>query len=154
MPWTTGEPIRIVVVGPPKAWERAGHRIVDKKDGGRFVSTFTPTKMRREQDYIRSIAAKAMGNKAPLDGPIDLRVVAYMPVPASWSKKKQTAALADQIRPIGKPDFDNLIKSLCDAFKHVVWTDDSRVTDPAGPWKRYSSQPRLVIEVRLLTWTA
>lgn len=108
--------------------------------------------MRREQNNIRWAAREVMGNALPLDGPIDLRVVAYMPIPASWSNRKRAAALADQIRPIGKPDFDNLMKGLCDAFKQIVWTDDSRVTDPAGPWKRYSDRPRLHIEVRLLTF--
>jgi len=154
MAWLASDPIKIIVPGPPKAWERAGHRIVDKKDGGRFVSTFTPSKMRHEQSFIRSLAHTAMGNRAPLDGAIDLRVVAYMPIAASWSKRKQAAALADEIRPTGKPDFDNLIKSLCDAIKGVVWHDDSQVTDPAGPWKRFSDRPRLVIEIRQLTWTA
>lgn len=152
MPWSLGEPIKIIVPGVPKAWERSGARVATSKSGKAFVSHFTPTPMRREQNNIRWAAREVMGNALPLDGPIDLRVVAYMPIPASWSNRKRAAALADQIRPIGKPDFDNLMKGLCDAFKQIVWTDDSRVTDPAGPWKRYSDRPRLHIEVRLLTF--
>lgn len=153
MPWVAGEPIKITIPGPPKAWERAGHRIVTTRTGQQFVSSYTPTQTRHEQSFIRAEACKAMGDRPLIDGPIDLRVVAYMPVPQSWSNKKRVAALADQIRPTSKPDFDNLMKSLCDALKGVVWVDDSRVTDPAGPWKRFSSKPRLVVEIRALTWT-
>lgn len=153
MPWTLGEPVRVVIPGPPKAWERAGHRIVTPRTGRQFVSTYTPAQTRHEQSFIRAVACTAMGDRSPFDCAIDLRVVAYLGVPASWSNKKRAAALADQIRPIGKPDFDNLAKSLCDALKGIVWVDDSRVTDPHGPWKRYSDRPRLVIEIRTLTWS-
>ena len=152
MPWVAGEPIRIVVPGPPKAWERAGHRIVTTKTGAQFVSSYTPTQTRHEQSFIRAMAYKAMDGRNPLTGPVDLRIVAYMPIAVSWSRKKQAAALADQIRPTGTPDWDNLGKSVCDAIKGVCWRDDSQVTDPRGPYKRYSVSPRLVIEIRELAW--
>lgn len=151
MPWTTGELIRIVVPGPPKALERNRTRIVNTKDGRQFTTNYLPAQSRNGQAIIRDFAMRAMGSRAPLEGPIDLRLVAYMPIPASWSKRKQAAALADQIRPVGKPDWENLAK-MCDGLNGVVWRDDSQVTDPAGPWKRYSDRPRLVIEVRALTW--
>lgn len=154
MPWLMGDPIKITIPGPPKAWERAGHRIVTTRQGRQFVSSYTPAQTRHEQSFIRAEACKAMGAHPPLEGAIDLRVVAYMTVPASWSNRKRAAALADQVRPTGKPDFDNLAKSLCDAVKGIVWRDDSQVTDPHGPWKRYSDRPRLVIEVRSLSWVA
>lgn len=154
MPWVASEPIRLVIPGPPKAWERAGHRIVTTKTGAQFVSSYTPAQTRHEQSFIRAVAYKAMDGHNPLKGPIDLRIVAYVPIGESWSKKKRAAALADEIRPTGKPDWDNLGKSVCDAIKGVVWNDDSQVTDPRGPYKRYSDQPRLVIEIRELVWFA
>jgi Holliday junction resolvase RusA-like endonuclease len=152
MPWTASEPIRIIVAGPPKPWKRAGHRIVTTRDRRQFVSTYTPADQRKEQTSIKQIASLVMGNRPPLDGAIELRVVAYMPVPASWSQRKQAAALADQVRPTGRPDFDNLAKGLADSFKGIVWRDDTLVTE-ASVWKRFSDRPRIVAEVRLLTWT-
>ena len=149
MPWVLSEPVKITVPGPPKAWERAGHRIVTARSGRQFVSSYTPAQTRHEQSFIRALACTAMGDRPLFSGPIDLQVVAYMGVPASWSNKKRAAALSDQIRPTSKPDFDNLAKSLCDAVKGIVWVDDFQVTDPHGPWKRYSDHPRLVIEFAL-----
>lgn len=153
MPWTTLDPIRIVIAGPPKALERNRHRIVNKRDGSRFVSNYPAPESAKEQSTIRKEAWVVMGNKPPLDCPIDLRVVAYMPIAASWSKKKRAAALADQIRPSGKPDADNILKLLSDALKEIIWRDDALVTE-CVIWKRYSDRPRLLIEVRALVWRA
>ena len=151
MPWLASDPIRIVIPGPPKAWQRAGHRIAKGKTGKLFVQSYTKTETREAQTDIKVWAYQAMKGRTIIDGPIDLRFAAYLPVPASWSRKKQAAALADQIRPISKPDFDNYSRMI-DALKAIVWSDDSRVTD-SGIFKRYSDKPRLVIEVRALTWS-
>jgi len=151
MAWSLSEPIRIVVPGPPTAWQRAGHRIAKAKSGALFVQSYTQTKTREAQTDIKVIAHETMKGRAPINGPIDLRFAAFLPVPASWSKKKTQDALADRVRPTTKPDFDNYSRMI-DALKQIVWTDDSRVTD-AGVFKRYSATPKLVIEVRALTWT-
>jgi Holliday junction resolvase RusA-like endonuclease len=138
--------IRIVVPGPPKALERNRHRIVTPKGKASFVSNFLPAKSRNEQAVIRDMAEQVMAGRPPLEGPIDLRIAAYMPVAASWSKRKREDALAGLMRPTGKPDFDNVTKNV-DAFKEVVWRDDAQVTDFSFAF-RYSDRPRLVIEVR------
>lgn len=149
----TGAPvetvIRIVVPGVPKAWQRAGHRIVTPKGGGKqFVGSFTQANTRSEQGVLRMFAVQAMGRKPPFTGPIDLRIAVYLPIARSWSKRKQADARADRIRPTGTPDFDNFIKQI-DAFKQIIWVDDSQVTDQAC-WLRYSDNPRIVFEIRPL----
>lgn len=139
--------IRIVVPGTPKPLERNRHRIIAPKGKPAFVGNYLPTKSRNEQAVIRDFGAQAMGGRPPLEGPIDLRVAVYLPIAASWPKKKQQAARDGLIRPAGRPDIDNFIKLAMDAAKNIVWRDDSQVTDVAM-WKRFSDQPRLVIEIR------
>ena len=151
MPWVAGEPLRLVIPGVPRPLERNRTRIVNTKTGGQFVANYLPAQSAREQSVIRKIAYDAMNGRAPLLGPIDLRIVAYMPIPASWSNKKQATALNDKIRPTGRPDWENLAKML-DGLNGVVWRDDSQITDPRGPYKRYSNRPRTVIEIRELAW--
>lgn len=146
--WQPGACIRIVVPGPPRALERNRHRIVTPHGKPAFVGTYLPAASRSEQAVMRAFAHKAMNDREPLTGAVDLRFVAFMPIPASWSQRKQADALADRIRPAGKPDIDNLLK-MVDSFKEVVWRDDAQITD-ACLWKRYSDRPRLVIEVRAL----
>jgi Holliday junction resolvase RusA-like endonuclease len=101
---------------------------------------------RNEQAVFRDRAETAMAGRIPLDQAIEINIAFYMPIPQSWSRKKQAAALADLVRPITKPDFDNCSKMI-DALKGIVWRDDCRVTD-AHIYKRYSDRPRLVIEIR------
>ena len=153
MPWVASEPLRLVIPGVPRPLERNRHRIVNTKSGNQFVANYLPAQSAREQSVIRKIAYDAMDGRPPLLGAIDLRIVAYMPIPASWSNKKQAAALADRIRPTGRPDWENLAKML-DGLNGVVWRDDSQITDPRGPYKRYSDRPRTVIEIRELAWQA
>lgn len=109
-----------------------------------------PAESRNEEAVIRDFAQQQMKGRPPFEGPIDLRFAAYMPVPATWSKKKQAAALAGKIRPVGRPDADNLLKRV-DALKKIVWRDDSQVSDGAV-FKRFSDRPRLIIEIRPLTY--
>lgn len=138
--------IRIVVPGAPKAWQRAGHRIIAPKGKKAFVSSYTPAQTRSEQGALKMFAAQAMQGRPPLTGALDLRFAAYFPVPPSWSKKKRAAALSGEIRPTKTPDADNLIKQ-CDALNGVCFRDDAQITD-AAMWKRFSDEPRLVIEIR------
>lgn len=139
--------IRIIVPGPPKPLGRNRHRIVTPKGKKSFVGSYLPTESRNEKAVIRDFASQAMKGRPPIEGPVDIRIAAYLPIPPSWSGRKQAAALAGGIRPAVGIDADNIIKLAWDAFKHVVWRDDSQVTD-AAVWKRYSDRPRLVIEVR------
>jgi Holliday junction resolvase RusA-like endonuclease len=141
--------VRIVIPGVPRAWERAGHRIGRNAAGKQFIASYTPNQTRAEQGAVKLFATRAMHGQSPLDGPIDLRLCAYMPIPRSWSQRKQSSALAGTIYPTAKPDCDNVLKSFMDAVKAIVWRDDSQVVS-ASVWKRYSTEPRVVVEVRLL----
>lgn len=141
------ESIRIEVPGPPRGAERARSRIVTPRGKPSFITTYTPAQTRSEQSAIRLFAAQAMEGRAPLAGAIDLRVSAFFPVPASWSNRKREAALNDQIRPTGRPDFDNIAKLICDSLKGITWVDDAQITE-AHVWKRYSDKPRIVVDIR------
>jgi Holliday junction resolvase RusA-like endonuclease len=150
MAWIAGEVIRIEIPGSPKAVPRQRHRIVTPKNKPAFVHNYQVSDSRNEAAVIRDFAQQAMNKQPPIEGPVELRFVCYMPVPPGWSMKKQRAALADQIRPHGRPDVDNLLRRV-DSFKKVIWRDDSQITD-AAVWKRYSDRPRVVVEIRPLVF--
>lgn len=149
--WQHGEVIRVVVPGPPKALERNRHRIVTTRDKRQFVANYLPSQSAKEQSTIRWFASQAMNGRAPIDGPLELKFAAYFAVPASWSKKKQAAALAGELRPGHKPDLSNLVKLCEDAMNAICYRDDSLITDCAL-FKRYSATPRIVIEIRPWIW--
>jgi Holliday junction resolvase RusA-like endonuclease len=125
---------------------RARSRIVTAKGGRQFVSNYTPAATRNEAGVIRQYAEDAMAGRAPFTGAVELKMAMYFPIPSSFSKAKRAAALSGTIRPTVKPDWDNGAK-FTDALSKVVWADDKQVTD-AFVWKRYSTHPRVVMEIR------
>ena len=108
---------------------------------------FTPAATRAYEAALRYAAQTAMNGRPPVDGPLAVTLTAFMPVPASWSKKKQAAALDGELWPVGKPDADNLLKTI-DALNEVVWRDDKQAVI-ATVVKTYSARPELRIVVRL-----
>jgi Holliday junction resolvase RusA-like endonuclease len=111
---------------------------------------YTPDKTRRYESDLRLAAQDAMVGRDPLDGPVGVSIFAYMPVPESWSRKKRDQALLSIIRPVTKPDADNLLKA-CDALNGVVFRDDKQIVS-AHIVKEYSAKPRLTILVGSLDW--
>lgn len=105
---------------------------------------FTPEKTVRYENLITLSARQAMNGNDILLGPVMLEMVMYHPIRTSWSKKKQAAALANEIRPTLKCDADNCIKAVCDALNGVVWKDDVQVTD-LHVKKRFAETPRVEV---------
>ena len=139
--------IRFLMPGLLHGKQRARHRVARTKTGQQFVSTYTPAQTRREEGEVGLFAAAAMQGRAPLEGPIDLRVCIFLPVPASWSGVKRARAILGTILPTGKPDIDNLLKQVLDGINGRVFRDDAQVVSVAA-WKRYAETPRVVVEVR------
>jgi Holliday junction resolvase RusA-like endonuclease len=88
-----------------------------------------------------------------LDEPLQLELLAEMPIPASWSKKKRNAAILGIVRPTGRPDLDNVYKLMADAFNGVVFRDDALIVTMRCR-KIYGLQPKLVVTIRPVTVAA
>jgi Holliday junction resolvase RusA-like endonuclease len=110
----SGEIISFVVPGEPVPFARAG---------ANGKARFTPRKQADFMAAIRLYAQQAMGETAPIDGPVELCLRAEYLVPASWPKKKKDAAKWKA----SKPDADNLAKIFKDAMNTIVWKDDAQV---------------------------
>ena len=82
-------------------------------------------------------------------GAVKVEVIEYRKIPKSWSKIKQMAARANKIRPVSRPDTDNILKIVKDALNGVLWKDDAQVVSDKVE-KFYSQEPRLVVSVEYL----
>lgn len=107
---------------------------------------YTPPSTRAYEEALAYQAAVVMGNRAPLTGPLEVSVLAFMAVPRSWPEQKQAEALNQIVLPTKRPDADNFFK-IVDSLNGVVWRDDAQICK-AHVLKRYSDKPRLQIEVR------
>jgi Holliday junction resolvase RusA-like endonuclease len=86
-----------------------------------------------------------MRGRPLLEGPLAVRVIAMMPVPASWTNRAKDAALAGLTFPAKKPDADNILKIL-DALNETVWEDDAQIVC-ALVVKKYAENPGLIVDI-------
>jgi Holliday junction resolvase RusA-like endonuclease len=132
--------IVIELAGPPKG-----------KGRPRFARAtghaYTPAETRHYESHLRLAAQRAMAGRLPAEGPVTVDVVATMPSPASWSRKKQEQAANGEIYPLSTPDADNLLKML-DGFNEIVWRDDKQIV-AALVRKRYGRAPSFRVTVQV-----
>lgn len=114
---------------------------------GAHARLYTPAKTVQYESLVAHEAHCAMAGQPMLEGPVCVQLAIECQVPASWSQRKQAAALAGEVVPTTKPDIDNVVKAVFDGCNGVLWRDDVQVVNVSVS-KRYSPTPR----VRLLAW--
>lgn len=121
-----GEP---VAKGRPKFSTRGG-----------FARTYTPAKTRHAEE---TLAARAMqyAPPTPASGPLFLSCHFYFPYPKSMPQKRRGMA-----RHTVRPDLDNCIKLLKDAFNGVFWIDDKQIVGITAS-KQYGDVPRTEVRI-------
>jgi Holliday junction resolvase RusA-like endonuclease len=136
--------VRFTVPGAPQG---KGRPKVVKIAG--FTRMATPAKTVAYEGLVAHAAQAAMAGRPMLDGPVSCAIAIDAPVPASWSQKKQRAALAGEVLPTTKPDADHVVKALFDGLNGVLWRDDVQVVDLLVR-KRYAATPCVRVEVQAL----
>lgn len=121
--------------GRPRVAMRGGH-----------AAMYTPAKTASYEGLVAHAASQARGAEPLLDKPVGCNVFIDCAVPASWSGKKQRAALAHEVLPAAKPDADNVVKAIFDGCNGALWRDDVLVVD-LRVRKRYSATPGVRVEV-------
>jgi Holliday junction resolvase RusA-like endonuclease len=141
----TAQPITVSLLGEPVAFARMR---IAARTGAHFV----PAPQRNAMAALRIEAANTMLHMgaAVLDEPVSVELLAELPIPASWSKKRRNLAILGYIRPATRPDIDNIFKLMADAFNGVIWRDDVLVVD-VHMRKIYGLQPKLVVTVKPMT---
>jgi Holliday junction resolvase RusA-like endonuclease len=112
---------------------------------GGFPRAYDPPRSRDYKAYVRYIAAE-VAPETPIEGPISLNVTVYRAIPKGFSKHKRRLALEGEMRPVTKPDLDNVVKTLKDSLSRLIWRDDSQVVSLTAA-KFYSDHPRVELEI-------
>lgn len=122
--------------GRPRITTRGGH-----------ARAYTPAKTVAFEDKVGTAGKEAMRGQEPYHGAVALHLRISVPIPVSWSKRKQADAAVGRIRPIGKPDIDNYIKAVADGLNGIVWKDDSQIV-AVNATKWYDLVPRIDVLVK------
>lgn len=140
--------IRFVVPGQPVGKGRA--RSAARRAGDRIlIRHYTPEKTKSYEEAVAMHGYVAMAGRRPLTGALSVVLDIRLQVPASWSKAKRAEALAGRMHPVGKPDKDNIIKSIYDGLNGVCWVDDAQICDGVQR-KRYAAEPGVTITIEML----
>ncbi len=113
---------------------------------GQHARLFTPGKTVAYEGLIALAARQAMRGAEPLTGPCQVTLDIVCQVPASWSQRKQAAAIAGSLLPITKPDVDNVEKAIFDGLNGVAWRDDCQVVRVIKG-KRYGATPGVHVSI-------
>lgn len=139
--------VTIRLPGAPRGKGRHRAQLVRRGDAA-HIHSHPDQKTEAYEGALRLAAGAAMRSRPLLTGPLSVAIFAFMPIPASFSKRKRLDAIERRLRPTTKPDWDNIAKVI-DALNHIVWADDAAVVDGVVR-KFYGETPELVIQVTAL----
>jgi Holliday junction resolvase RusA-like endonuclease len=80
---------------------------------------------------------------------IKFNCVTYYPIPKSMHPMEKILSELGFIRPLSKPDWDNVAKAYCDMIIGYLIYDDSQIIEGSSS-KFYSSKPRIEIELEYM----
>jgi Holliday junction resolvase RusA-like endonuclease len=113
---------------------------------GRFTTMYTPEKTASYESLVKLAGHQAMAGRALFLEAVAVVLDIRVPIPASWSQKKQALAAAGEIHPTTKPDIDNVEKAIFDGLNGVAWKDDVQVVRVTKQ-KRYSATPCVEVSI-------
>lgn len=132
-----------VILGEPAGKGR--HRTANR---GKYSVQYPDEKTVMYENLVKTEYRRQCNDyKFDPDVPIDCRIYAYYSIPKSTSKKKRDLMLRGLIRPMKKPDWDNIGKVICDALNKIAYNDDAQVAD-AMVRKFYSDTPRVIVIIQ------
>ena len=113
--------ITFAVPGKPQGKGRPRHM----KNG----HTYTPKETRMYECRIREAYRLQSGYAFPPDVPIAVNVLAFFPIPKSFTRKQRALIEQGKLFPLVKPDEDNIKKAVNDALNGIAYADDKQIVD-------------------------
>lgn len=115
------------------------------KSRPRFANgrAYTP---KRTKDYEQKVREAYTGDMYPAGIPLKMLITAYLAIPKSATVKVSDGMRKGHLRPVKRPDADNIAKSITDALNGVAYADDKQIVRLTVA-KYYSIWPRVEVEI-------
>ncbi len=109
--------------------------------------TYTPEKTVMYENLIKTEYRRQCNDFRFEDKqPLCMDVRAEYLIPASASKTKRAAMAKGEIRPVKRPDWDNVGKVVSDALNKLAYRDDSQIIECTVK-KFYSERPKIIVKI-------
>lgn len=133
------EGVQFTVPGKPRGKGRPRF-----STAGGFVRTYTDAQTASYENLV-ALEYERAGGKL-IDGPVQVLIHAYFPIPKSTSKKLKDEMIDGVVLPKCKPDVDNICKAVLDGLNGVAYADDTQVSMLVAE-RLYGEVARLDVEI-------
>lgn len=147
--------IKFVLYEEPEGAPRPRFRLVNRKNllnmalsNNSFVHVYSPVAS-SDSKYMEMSKDDLIGMKDLIYTPCMVVLDAYIKTPNVFNQKETILAEMGDIRPVSKPDWDNIGKKYSDMMNGNVWVDDA-YTISGTVNKYYSILPRVEIKIYYL----
>ena len=136
--------MKFIVYGQPTA--KARPRFAKS---GNFVTTYTDKKTSDYEALVRQSLFEQSGVVVMFNeqAQLEATIWAYYRIPRATTKKKIEQMINGQIRPLVKPDLDNIAKIILDSLNKILFEDDKQIIKLTIE-KWYSNDPLVEIEIK------
>ncbi|MGL5752470.1 MAG: RusA family crossover junction endodeoxyribonuclease [Paraclostridium sp.] len=140
----------------PEGTQRSRFRLINRKNianmamsNSSFVHVYSPH-AKDDHMYMKRVVNEELYELDHLiHTPCIVEYNVYLKTPSAYNMEDTFLAEIGLIRPIVKPDWDNIGKKYSDMYNHNIWLDDTLVI--SGTVNRYYSiLPRVEINLRYL----
>ena len=147
----------IVLYEEPEGTPRPRFRLINRRNisnaamsNGSFVQVYSITGA-DDQKFMKRLINKNdfMQFNQQLCTPLEITYDAFFKTPSGFNKVDTVLAEVGLIRPLTKPDWDNIGKKYSDMYNSNIWLDDSFVVSGTVN-KYYSILPRVEIRLKYL----
>lgn len=107
---------------------------------------YTPSATQLYEMAVARACKKAMGGLRLKTTPVRVLVEVRKKIPAHVSKATREAMLSGEIRPMTRPDLDNVVKSVLDGCNGIAYEDDCQVVAFAAS-SIYAEAPNVSVRI-------
>ena len=152
------EMIKIVLYEEPEGSPRPRFRLINRSNlsnaalsNSNFVHVYSITGAEDNRYMQRRLMSESdfVGIQELLWSPCDVEFITFFKTPNAFNSVDKYLAEIGVIRPVTKPDWDNIGKKYSDMFNNNIWLDDTLVIDGTVR-KFYSVLPRIEINLRYM----
>lgn len=113
---------------------------------GGYAKLYTPKETVSYENLVKYIYSQEFNHYFDKKRPLYANIYSFYSIPKSASKKKALEMENKLIRPIKKPDVDNISKIILDALNKIAYADDCQICQLFVS-KYYSDRPRVEVEI-------
>lgn len=115
---------------------------------GNYFTTYTDDDTINYEQLVKFSYLEKNTEKYLAREPLEMEITIFQEIPKSFSKKKQIRALNKELRPVKKPDIDNVVKSIMDGLNKVAYADDTQIISLKCA-KFYDIEPKVEVKINL-----